>query len=70
MPFCYFICLGRYCFRPTAALPAQAAADGHLAEKNIPNLDLCNFDYKDKFSQISKKYKVKKQVWKCPDFAK
>ena len=32
MTFCYFSCLGRYCFRPMsmAALPAQAAADAHL----------------------------------------
>ena len=32
MTFCYFSCLGRYCFRPTpmAALTAQAAADVRL----------------------------------------
>ena len=54
LTFCYFSCLGRYCFQPLfmAALPAQAAADACLEAVNERVISYYNHETSRSHSKI------------------
>ena len=54
MTFCYFSCLGQYCFRSTAmaALPARAAADARLLASLVLTIGSSLIDLIDLLSVV------------------